>query len=75
MGMLRAYCGNRTVWQTSAAAPLLGAMDEGMGGPKVDWDGLNRANREALHAWVNELMTLSADEVSVRLNLHISLFS
>ncbi len=67
IGMLRAYCGNRTVWQTSASAPILGAMVQGSGGPKVDWDALNRENLTQLHAWVNDLMALTDAEVADRL--------
>lgn len=75
IGMLRAYCGNRTVWQTSAWSPILGAMDEGGGGSKVDWNGLNRENLRQLHEWVNGLMALTDAEVAERLNVHVSLLS
>lgn len=75
IGMLRAYVGNRTVWQTSSLTPILGAMSEGQGGPKVDWDGLNAQNCEQLHAWVNGLMVLTDAEVTERLAVTVPYLS
>lgn len=71
IGMLRAYCGNRTVWQTSAWAPIGAAMSG-----KADlFPAINAANVKALHAWVNDLMALPAAEVTERLAGHVPLLS
>ncbi len=75
IGMLRAYHENRTVWQTSVWAPILSAMGEGSGGPKVDWDALKTVNREALHAWVNGLIAMTDAEVTEALNVTVPFLS
>ncbi len=74
IGMLRAYCGNRTVWQTSAFAPIVAAI-AGQGEVGIDIEAMNAQNLAQLHEWVNGLMSLSDEGVAERLNVHLPLFS
>jgi hypothetical protein len=71
IGMLRVYCGNRTVFSTSAAKVIMGCAAQGQGGPKVDWAALEQNNRKQFQTWIRNLMTLSEPEIAERLSVHI----
>ena len=73
VGMIRAYFGNRTIWQTSCCRVLAQAVF-GEGG-KLPVDNINKDNREALQNWVNEMMGLDKEELGKRLGTHVPLFS
>ncbi len=77
IGMLRAYVGSHTVWQTSSVDPIALAYAQGQGLARsgvVDWDQLRRRNEEALSEWVTSLMALSETELAARLGVHLPLF-
>lgn len=77
VGMIRAYHGNRTVWQTSAWGPILGAYDakDSPDGMKGWFEENDLQIRRQLHAWLDDLMAQSEDEIARRLEDHVPLFS
>lgn len=77
IGMLRAYHGNRTVWQTSAWGAILGVYcaKDSPDGMKGWFEENDLQTRQQLHAWLNDLMAQSEDEIARRLQDHVLLYS
>lgn len=77
IGMLRAYCENRTVWQTSAWGSILGiySAKDSPDGMKGWFKENDLQMRHQLHEWVNDLMVQPEDEIKRRLADHIYLYS
>lgn len=76
IGMVRAYCGNRTVWQTSSLAPFLRFCDPTQSYEERVED--SRKGRECLveqtREWVSALRDLTEEELWEYLSRHVPLF-
>ncbi len=70
IGMLRAYCNNLTIWQTSWSNVIIAAMDKDI---KTLLDPVPLVQQ--LHLWIDEMMTLPEAELKARLETHHHLFS
>ncbi len=71
IGMLRAYHGNRTIWQTSWMAPFFAPRNE-VGG--IDFAPINAGLKTQLHEWIEHVMAMTTEDLTNYLrdtNLHL----
>lgn len=68
VGMLRAYCHNRVVWQTSCASNIMNV--------KIMGEAIRPEHLlPQLRTWVTELMGMSEEELQIALKKNINLLS